>query len=86
MTILYTAIKDPEFKGTWGRYNLVSSKGINEHLRDIKEVIMKYKPQDKYKVIFYSVPDALGMRFMRLSENTDTGEWWILSDFRYEWK
>ena len=88
MIINYTAIKDPEFKGTWERYNKIASSNIDEHLRDIKKVIMKDKPDDKNEVIFYSIPDRRGMRFIQIRENleSDKFKFIIISDFRYEWK
>ena len=86
MIILYTAIKDPEFKGTWERYNEIVSSNIDEHLGDIKEVIMKEKHDDKNEVVFYSMPDARGMRFMQICGDTESDRFIIISDFRYEWK
>ena len=88
MIIQYIAIKDPEFKGVWDGYNEIVSSNIDEHLRDIKKVIMKDKPNDKNEVTFHSVPDALGMRFIQIRENTESSKFkfLIVSDFRYEWK
>jgi len=99
MVITYQAIKDPEFKGTIiskgkvgeGRvsfegYTLIHSKAIKGHIESINKEIMDNKPGDANEIIFYSVADAKGLRFMRVKFSTITNKINILSDFRYEWK
>lgn len=86
MNITYQAIKDPEFIGkeSFDNYTFIESDNLIEHLQAIKEKIFSTRPENADKVIFYSMPDAKGMRFLRVVEN-DHNELSILSDFRYKW-
>lgn len=80
------AIKDPTFKGMKSFYWYTLIQGhygsMEEHLAKVIEAVLEDKPsciQFNYKVIYYSVPDARGMRFLRKQ-----GDYYT-SDFRHEW-
>ena len=81
--INYNAITDPEFNGSFDHYHKVESVDLVGHLSDINRIVMATKPKDKDTVIFYSVPDARGMKFLRVNL-TGKGAY-VMSDFRYEW-
>ena len=85
MYIQYRVIKDPEFKGmkSFDNYTLIESEDLTEHLLEIKKAIDVNRPDNAERVIFYSVPDNRGMRFLSVGEDGD--KFYIVSDFRHEW-
>ena len=87
MFINYIAIKDPLFKDikSFADYIRIESLDPIGHLTSINEVIMRDKPENARDIIFYSMPDKIGMRFFRIKECVETGRLFIISDFRYEW-
>ena len=84
MIIQFNASKDPDYRiDSFDHYHKVESDNMIDHFGEIQRIIMLDKPPDKNTVVFYSMPDQRGMRFLRVKYGE--GEPYIMSDFRYEW-
>lgn len=90
MIINYQAVQDREFTGNnFDGYNKIQTCTIDENIEAIRKLVLANKPTDATKVIFYSVEDSEGMRFLREQILEDEygrfTETFCISDFRFEW-
>lgn len=95
MIIKYQAVIDPEFTGAnyekdWAKYNKIETHTMEDNIEAVRKLVLANKPTDAKEVIFYSVEDSKGLRFLReqifedeLGRFTET---FCISDFRFEWK
>lgn len=82
------AIYDPMFNGidSFKSYELITSEGcLVEHLILVLQHVLKDKPKGNPELMIYSMPDRLGMRFLRHRLIGDSNRYTNLSDFRHEW-